>query len=108
LNDAQFVRLVDLHRAAIVDEVRGRVVGASSGALTELVRLATSASSESARVSACKALLNYTLSPRFRLITESDLNRMVTCVFETALAHIPTERKAMFIRELRAIAETSP
>jgi hypothetical protein len=101
--DVEFRIRVAEGRHEIAEALRGRLVEAASDAVTTIHDLSTSASSESVRLSASKAVLDLVL--RSRDLDEAEVVRILRELVEVALNRIPDpEAQLDFMQAARAMA----
>jgi hypothetical protein len=101
--DVEFRVKVAEGRHEVAEALRGRLVEAASDAVTTIHDLSTSASSESVRLSASRAVLDLVLRPRD--LDEAEVVRMLRELVEVALNRIPdAEAQWGFLQATRALA----
>jgi hypothetical protein len=101
--DVEFRVKVAQGRHEIAEALRGRLVEAASDAVTTIHDLSTSASSESVRLSASRAVLDLVLRPRD--LDEAEVVRILRELVEVALNRIPDpDAQWNFLQAARATA----
>ncbi len=107
LQEPSFLGLLGERRAAIAGTIRRRLAADAIQATQQLSHLARSARSESVRLQAARAVVEFALNTRRSVgsFSDSDLVDCATRFYEAGLAFIPPERQPQFAAAIEQILE---